>query len=130
MWRHDLRAAAPTRGKLSRDAVTLAVKHIVIDRLSIARIAAILGVAWSTCSDANLAAAEELFFNDPTRLDEVTTIGVDEHVWRRTRFGATFVTVVIGLTPTRTNTGTSRLLAVVDTRSTGSAASHGSASRC
>lgn len=117
VWRHDVRAAAPTRGKLSRDAVTLAVKHIVIDRLSIARIAAILGVAWNTCSDAILAAADELLFNDPTRLDGVTTVGVDEHVWRHTRFGDKFVTVVIDLTPTRTNTGTSRLLAVVEGRS-------------
>ena len=50
VWRHDVCAAAPTRGKLSRDAVTLAVKHIVLDRLSIARIAAILGVAWNTGS--------------------------------------------------------------------------------
>ena len=58
VWRHDLRVAAPTRGKLSRDAITLAVKHIVIDRLSIARIAAILGVAWNTCSDAILAAMQ------------------------------------------------------------------------
>jgi len=117
VWRHDLRAAAPTRGKLSRDAVTLAVKHIVIDRLSIARIAAVLGVAWNTCSDAILAAAEELLFNDPTRLDGVTTIGIDEHVWRHTRFGEKFVTVVIDLPPTRINTGPSRLLAVVEGRS-------------
>ncbi|WP_300593414.1 ISL3 family transposase [Microbacterium sp.] len=117
VWRHDVCAAAPTRGKLSRDAVTLAVKHIVLDRLSIARIAAILGVAWNTCSDAILAAADELLFHDPTRLDGVTTIGVDEHVWRHTRFGDKFVTVIIDLTPTRTNTGPSRLLAVVEGRS-------------
>ena len=117
VWRHDLRVAAPTRGKLSRDAVTLAVKHIVIDRLSIARIAAILGVAWNTCSDAILAAARDLLLDVPTRLDGVTTIGVDEHVWRHTRFGDKFVTVVIDLTPTRTKTGPSRLLAVVEGRS-------------
>ena len=82
VWRHELRAAAPSRGKLSRDAVTLAVKHIVIDRLSIAKIAAILGVAWNTCSDAILASADELLFHDPARLDGVTAIGVDEHVVR------------------------------------------------
>ena len=117
LWRHDLRAAAPTRGKLSRDAITLAVKHIVIDRLSIARIAAILGVAWNTCSDAILAAARDLLLDVPTRLDGVTTIGVDEHVWRHTRFGDKFVTVVIDLTPTRTKTGPSRLLAVLEGRS-------------
>lgn len=69
VWRHDLRAAAPARGKLSRDAVTLAVKSVVIDRMSIARVAANLGVAWNTCNDAVLAAATELFINDPSRLD-------------------------------------------------------------
>ena len=116
VWRHDVRAAAPTRGKLSRDAVTLAVKHIVIDRLSIARIADILGVAWNTCSDAILASAEELLFHDPTRLEGVTTIGVDEHVWRHTRFGDKYVTVIIDLTPTRTDTGPSRLLAMIPGR--------------
>mgnify|MGYP000945233574 FL=1 len=116
VWRHDVRAAAPTRGKLSRDAVTLAMKHIVIDRLSIARIADILGVAWNTCSDAILASAEELLFHDPTRLEGVTTIGVDEHVWRHTRFGDKYVTVIIDLTPTRTDTGPSRLLAMIPGR--------------
>lgn len=103
-------------GKLSRDAVTLAMKHIVIDRLSIARIADILGVAWNTCSDAILASAEELLFHDPTRLEGVTTIGVDEHVWRHTRFGDKYVTVIIDLTPTRTDTGPSRLLAMIPGR--------------
>ncbi len=117
VWRHDLQAAAPARGKLSRDAITLAVKSVVIDRMSIARIAANLAVAWNTAHDAILAAATALLFDDPARLDGVTTIGVDEHVWRHTRFGDKYVTVVIDLTPTRTRTGPSRLLAVVEGRS-------------
>ena len=117
VWRHPIAAAAPGRGKLSRDAVMLALKHIVIDRLSIARIAAILGVAWNTCSDAILALAQELLFTDPSRLDGVATIGVDEHVWRHTRHGDRYVTVIIDLTPTRTRTGRSRLLAMVEGRS-------------
>ena len=37
--------------------------------------------------------------------------------WRHTRFGDKFVTVVIDLTPTRTNTGPARLLAVLEGRS-------------
>ncbi len=37
--------------------------------------------------------------------------------WRHTRFGDKYVTVVLDLTPTRTNTGTSRLLAVLEGRS-------------
>ena len=95
----------------------LAVKSIVIDRMSIARVAANLGVAWNTASDAILAAGTELLIDTPDRLDGVTTVGVDEHVWRHTRHGDKYVTVIIDLTPTRTKTGPSRLLAVIEGRS-------------
>ncbi len=95
----------------------LAVKSIVVDRMSIARVAANLGVAWNTASDAILAAGTELLIDSACRLDGVTTVGVDEHVWRHTRHGDKYVTVIIDLTPTRTNTGPSRLLAVVEGRS-------------
>ena len=116
-WRHNITAAAPSKGKLSRDAVMLAVKSIVIDRMSIARVAANLGVAWNTASDAILAAGTELLIDTPDRLDGVTIVGVDEHAWRHTRHGDKYVTVIIDLTPTRTRTGPSRLLAVVEGRS-------------
>ncbi len=45
---------------------------IVVDRLSIARVAANLGVAWNTISDAVVAAATNLAATDG-RLDGVTT---------------------------------------------------------
>ncbi|MDX2378121.1 ISL3 family transposase, partial [Microbacterium sp. LRZ72] len=51
------------------------------------------------------------------RFDNVTTIGVDEHVWRHTRFGDKYVTVIIDLTPTREKTGPARLLDMVPGRS-------------
>ena len=117
IWRHNITAAAPSKGKLSRDAVMLAVKSIVVDRMSIARVAANLGVAWNTASDAILAAGTELLIDTPDRLDGVTIVGVDEHAWRHTRHGDKYVTVIIDLTPTRTRTGPSRLLAVVEGRS-------------
>ena len=60
----------------------LAVKSIVVDRMSIARVAANLGVAWNTASDAILAAGTELLIDSACRLDGVTTVGVDEHVVR------------------------------------------------
>lgn len=66
---------------------------------------------------AILAAGTELLIDSAGRLDGVTTVGVDEHVWRHTRNGDKYVTVIIDLTPTRTNTGPSRLLAVVEGRS-------------
>ncbi|MCR4514679.1 ISL3 family transposase, partial [Aeromicrobium sp. 50.2.37] len=39
--------------------------------------------------------------NDPTRFEGVKVIGVDEHVWRHTRRGDKYVTVIIDLTPVR-----------------------------
>ena len=86
-------------------------------RMSIARICAALGVAWNTASDAILAVGAELLVDSADRFDGVTTVGVDEHVWRHTRNGDNYVTVIIDLTPTRTRTGPSRLLAVVEGRS-------------
>ncbi len=53
----------------------LAVKSIVVDRMSIARVAANLGVAWNTASDAILAAGTELLIDQPDRLDGVTRSG-------------------------------------------------------
>ncbi len=47
----------------------------------------------------------------------VQVIDVDEHVWRHTRRGDRFVSVVIDLTPVRDKTGPSRLLAMVEGRS-------------
>ncbi len=117
VWRHDVTAAVSERAKLSRDAVMMAVKSVVIDRMSMARVAANLGVAWHTANDAVMAAGAELLIDDPARLDAVTTVGVDEHVWRHTRRGDRYVTVVIDLTPTRTGTGPSRLVAMIEGRS-------------
>ncbi|MDJ0315566.1 ISL3 family transposase, partial [Arthrobacter sp. H35-D1] len=47
----------------------------------------------------------------------VKIIGVDEHVWRHTRHGDKYVTVIIDLTPVRDKTGPSRLLDMVEGRS-------------
>ena len=47
----------------------------------------------------------------------MTVIGVDEHVWRHTRRGDKYVTVIIDLTPVRDGTGPARLLDMVEGRS-------------
>jgi transposase len=44
-------------------------------------------------------------------------IGVDEHVWRHTRRGDKYVTVIVDLTPVREGTGPVRLLDMVEGRS-------------
>jgi len=122
VWRQDIGAAAAPRGKLTRDAVLWALKSLVIDRLSVARIAAALAVAWHTVNDAVLTAGRELLIADPSRLDGVEVIGVDEHCWRHPRGQGSaqverFVTVIIDLTPVRNGTGPARLLDLVEGRS-------------
>ena len=58
-----------------------------------------------------------MLIDDPGRFDGVAVIGVDEHVWRHTRRGDKYVTVIIDLTPVRDKTGPARLLDMVEGRS-------------
>ena len=44
-------------------------------------------------------------------------LGVDEHVWRHTKRGDKYVTVIIDLTPVRDRTGPARLLDMTPGRS-------------
>ena len=81
------------------------------------RIAAALAVSWTTANDAVLAEGQRVLIDDPHRFDGVQVIGVDEHVWRHTRRGDKYVTVIIDLTPVRDGTGPARLLDMVPGRS-------------
>ncbi|GAA2037835.1 hypothetical protein GCM10009720_17910 [Yaniella flava] len=103
--------------KLSYPAALWALKSVVIDRLAIARVAENLGVSWHTANDAVLETGRRLLIADPNRLNGVRVLGVDEHVWRHTRWGNRYVTVVIDLTPVADGTGPARLLAMVPGRS-------------
>ena len=85
--------------------------------LTVARVAEGLAVAWNTANDAVLAEGRRVLIDDPHRFDGVTVIGVDEHVWRHTRRGDKYVTVIIDLTPIRDGTGPARLLDMVEGRS-------------
>jgi transposase len=117
VWRQDTTAAAAPRAKLSRPAVLWALKSVVIDRLSIARVAAGLAVSWHTVNDAVLTTGRALLIADPARLDGVRVLGVDEHAWRHTHRGDKYVTVIIDLTPVRDRRGPARLLDMVEGRS-------------
>jgi len=116
-WREDLTAVAPERAKLSRRGMRWALEGLVIDHLTVSRVAAGLGVSWHTANNAVLAEGHRVLIDDPDRFDGVRVIGVDEHVWRHTRHGDKYVTVIIDLTPAREKTGPSRLLDMVEGRS-------------
>ena len=74
-------------------------------------------MSWNTANDAVLAEGKRVLIDDPGRFDGVTAIGVDEHVWRHTRRGDKYVTVILDLTPVRSGTGPARLLDMLEGRS-------------
>jgi len=117
VWRQDTMAAAEPRAKLSRRGLRWALEGIVVQHLTVARVAEGLGVAWNTANDAVLAEGKRVLIDDEHRFDGVTAIGVDEHVWRHTRRGDKYVTVIIDLTGIRDGTGPARLLDMVEGRS-------------
>ncbi len=117
VWRQDLSSAAEPRARLSRGGLRWALTALVCQHLTIARIAEGLGVSWNTANDAVLAEGHRVLIADPHRFDGVKVIGVDEHVWRHTRRGDKYVTVIIDLTPVRDRTGPARLLDMVQGRS-------------
>src|SRR3954454_5825335 len=117
VWRQDTSKAAEPRAKLSRRGLRWALEGIVCQHLTVARVAEGLGVAWGTANDAVLAEGKRVLIDDPHRFDGVTALGVDEHVWRHTRRGDKYVTVIIDLTAVRAQTGPARLLDMVEGRS-------------
>ena len=117
VWRQGTSRAAEPRAKLSRRGLRWALEGIVVQHLTVARVAEGLDVSWNTANDAVLAEGKRVLINDSARFDGVTTIGVDEHVWRHTRRGDKYVTVIIDLTGPRAGTGTARLLDMVEGRS-------------
>src|SRR4051794_26096872 len=117
VWRQDTSLAAEPRAKLSRRGLRWALEGIVVQHLTVARVAQGLGVSWNTANDAVLAEGRRVLIDDPGRFDGVRVIGVDEHVWRHTRRGDKYVTVIIDLTAVRDGTGPARLLDMVEGRS-------------
>jgi len=110
VWRQDTSKAAEPRAKLTRGGLRWALSAILCQHLTVARVAAGLGVAWHTANDAVLAEGRRALISDTARFDGVKVIGVDEHVWRHTRKDDKYVTVIIDLTGIRDGTGPARLL--------------------
>lgn len=85
VWRQDTTKAAQPRTKISRGGLRWALEGIVCQHLTIARVAAGLGVSWNTANTAILDEGRRVLIDDTDRFNGVTVIGVDEHCWRHTR---------------------------------------------
>ena len=117
VWRQDTSRAAEPRAKLSRRGLRWALEGSWSQHLTVARVAEGLAVAWNTANDAVLAEGQRVLIDDPPGSTACASVGVDEHVWRHTRRGDKYVTVIIDLTPIRDGTGPARLLDMVEGRS-------------
>ena len=82
VWRQDTSRAAEPKARLSRRGLRWALEGIVVQHLTVARVAEGLDVSWNTANDAVLAEGKRVLINDVARFDGVTVIGVDEHVVR------------------------------------------------
>jgi transposase len=117
VWRQDTSKAAEARARLSRRGLRWALEGIVCQHLTVARVAEGLGVSWNTANDAVLTEGKRALIDRPGRFEGVQVLGVDEHVWRHTRRGDKYVTVIIDLTGIRDGSGPARLLDMVEGRS-------------
>ena len=115
-WEDDLSRVGAGGRRLTESAVWWAVASVVLDAMSVRSVAMTLGCSWDCANDAVLAKGLERLVDDEHRLDGVSVIGVDEHVWRHTPRGSRYVTVVVDLTP-RSDGRPARLLDVVEGRS-------------
>ena len=117
VWRQDTSTIAAPRSKITWAGLRWGLEGIVCQHVTMARVAEGLGVSWNTANAAVLDEGRRVLIADPARFDHVAVIGVDEHVWRHTRKGDKYVTVVIDLTPVRDQTGPARLLDMAEGRS-------------
>ena len=125
VFNQDLGKLAAPRSSTTRRCARYVLRRLMIDRTTIAAIAAELGLSWHTVSSIAMRTVTELITAaGPDRLTGVRVIGVDEHRWAPRRLGAAgFVTLIIDLTPTHDQTGPARLLDPVEGRSASALAS-------
>ena len=117
VWRQDTSRVAQPRAKLTRTGLRWALEGIVVQHLTVARVAEGFAVAWNTANDAIAVEGKRVLIDDVQRFDGVAVIGVEKHVRRYTRRGDKYITVIIDLTLIRDGTGPACLLDMAQGRS-------------
>lgn len=84
MFNQDLGKLAGPRSSTTRRCARYVVRRLMVDRTTIATIAAELGVRWHPLSSIAMRATADLIAaTGPDRLVGAKMIGVDEHHWAR-----------------------------------------------
>jgi transposase len=108
---------ASPRMMLTTRAVGWATSALSWDDTTVSALARQLGVDWHTCWNAVEVEARART-SDPARLQNVKTLGVDEHIWRPSRIGVDrAVTIMVDLTRDQAGCLHARLLDAVVGRS-------------
>ena len=83
VWRQDTSRAAEPRARLSRRGLRWALEGIVVQHLTVARVADGLGVSWNTANDAVLTEGRRVLIDDPGRFDgaAVVAFAVKTTLW-------------------------------------------------
>ncbi len=114
---HD--EVARPRGLLTTRACWWAIKQLRFEHASVSGLARQLGTTWRTvwCSILPLLQAMD---DDPARFDDVSSLGVDEHIWHHVderRRGPKALTGMVDLTRDQAGRTRARLLDLVPGRS-------------
>lgn len=103
VFRADISHLAAPRAVMTRRTGRWILQRIAIDKMSVAAVAAQLGVSWKTVNTVAVESARALVY-DGGHLDGVRHLGVDEHKWKHIRGqgDSGWATVLIDLTPSST----------------------------
>jgi transposase len=85
---HDTSRLARAGATTTRRCARFVLRRLIVDRVTVAAVARELGRCWDTINTIAIEATGELLAADPTRLEQVRVIGVDEHRWAHTRHAA------------------------------------------
>ncbi len=110
---HEL---AEPRAALTRRAIVWATDALAADDTTVSALARRVGVSWHT-PWRPVAREAARRAGDPSRLDAVQVLGVDEHVWRPGRWGGRDATCMVDLTRGADGLLRARLLDLVPGRS-------------
>ncbi len=113
VFQAQLEAAEPG-AKTTRRCRKWILARLAIDKMSVRAVAAALGLGWDLVNDLAVDSARSLIYDDPSHLDRVRILGVDEHYWKHVRGQGeeNFATILVDLTPAIEGSGPARLLDV------------------
>lgn len=94
-----------------------ALEAIVVQHLTVARVAEVLAVSWNTANDAVVADGQRVLINDPGSITTGGVIGWIGTVGGTPAGGDKYVTFLIGVTLVRDGTGRPRLLDMISGQS-------------